>query len=153
MDLHPKICNLCNGRVIMVSARDAKMYGCDVKRRHYVCTQCRAFVRVFPGTDIAKGILANQEMRRLKGSCHAMLDPMWYGKKNAIRKRESLYLWLSKNMHISKGEFSFDRLNVDQLKQAHQIISEIQDKEMKYDKFGHIFFEGDSESGKEGNDG
>lgn len=141
MNLHPTVCNLCGGRVIMVSARDAKMYGCDFKRRHYVCTQCHAFVRVFPGTDIAKGILADQEMRKLKGACHALLDPMWYGKKKARRKRDALYSWLSQKMDIPKEEFIFDRLDAGRLKQAHQILCEVQGLEVKYDKYGRISFE------------
>lgn len=140
MNLHPTGCNLCGGRVAMVSARDARMHGCDTRRRHYVCTQCRAFVGVYPGSDIQKGLLANQEMRRLKASCHRLLDPMWYRKKRAKKKRAALYAWLAQKMGIPGEDCSFDRFDLAQLKTAHQILKGVDGLEVKYNH-GIAYFE------------
>lgn len=153
MDLHPKVCNLCKGRVVYCS--NSKIYGREYgSGRCYLCTKCGAYVGTHkPRPRDAMGILANHEMRELKKECHALFDPLWKGKPKASKKRNDLYFWLSKKLGISWIDCHFGYFGTDTLKCAKQFLSEIQGKEMKYDKFGHIFFDGDSEDWKVDNDG
>lgn len=149
MDLNPKICNLCGGRVIYCS--NSKIYGREYgSGRCYLCTNCGSYVGTHkPRPRDAMGILANQEMRELKKECHALFDPLWKGKSKSNKKRNDLYFWLSKQLGIPRNDCHFGYFGTDTLKSAKQILFEIQGKEMKYDKFGYIFFNSDFDAEKE----
>lgn len=141
MNLRPTVCNLCGGRVVYTS--NAKIYGKEYgSGRCYLCTKCRAYVGTHkPRPRDAMGLLANSEMRELKKVCHALFDPLWMGKPKAHKKRNDLYYWLSKQMNIPYAECHFGYFDIEQLERAWQILVEVQDKQMCYDKYGQIFFE------------
>ena len=71
IDLHPTKCNLCSGKVVLIS--NAKIYGREYgSGLCYFCTECGAYVGTHgPRPTEALGILSNKEMRETKVNYHA----------------------------------------------------------------------------------
>lgn len=122
IDLHPKTCNLCGGRVECIS--NDKIYG----RRYgsgycYRCTECGAYVGTHkPWPDKALGILADAEMRDWKMKCHGLFDALWKDAKNRRKRRRQLYIRLAGEMGISVEACHFGYFDLQQLKRAYQIL-------------------------------
>lgn len=146
MNLHPTTCNLCGGRVIYTS--NANIYGREYgSGRCYICKCCGAYVGTHaPRPRDAMGILANWEMRELKKECHALFDPMWKGKPKANKKRNDLYAWLAREMDIPREDCHFGYFDTEKLKTAKRILTEVQGRDLRYDKYGKIFFERQEQS-------
>ena len=66
-DQYPKKCNLCGGYVKLVTCSD---------RPYYKCYKCGAKVYTHPNSSTNKAIgpLANEETRKLRSTCHEMLE-------------------------------------------------------------------------------
>lgn len=140
IDLHPKTCNLCGGVVDYIS--NAEVYGREFgSGRCYLCRSCGAYVGTHkPRPREALGLLADEKMRKGKMMCHALLDPMWKGKPKAHKKRNDLYRWLAGEMGILLEDCHFGYFDIHQLRQAYQILLGVQNREMRYDNCGNIFF-------------
>lgn len=123
IDTHPTVCNLCGGEVILTS--NARVYhGREYGSGYcYYCTNCGAYVGTHePQPQEAKGLLADEPMRRGKMMCHALFDPMWKGKENARRERSNLYRWLAGEMEIPLEDCHFGYFDIHQLRQAYRIL-------------------------------
>lgn len=130
IDLYPKKCNLCGGRVEYIE--NAKIYGRSYGSGYcYHCTGCGAYVGTHrPRPKQAMGILADVEMRKLKMECHALFDPMWRRGAGQHRKRRNrLYRLLAEKMEIPAAECHFGYFDRDQLQKAYKILSSGQLKE------------------------
>ena len=93
VDLHPKTCNLCRGKVVLVP--NAKVYGKSYgSGMCYLCTKCGAFVGTHePRPDEALGLLADSRMRNTKKRCHALFDRHWSDKEQKRTCRTAMY-WI-----------------------------------------------------------
>ena len=141
IDLRPKVCNLCGGKVEYTS--NAVIYGREYgSGMCYYCKSCGAYVGTHkPRPWEALGLLADEPMRKGKMACHSVFDAMWKGKPKAQKKRKDLYLWLAGRMGIPVSECHFGWFNIQQLMEAYAILLDAERKEMKYDNNGRIYFE------------
>lgn len=119
IDLHPTICNLCGGKVEYI--KNAKIYGKSYGSGYcYHCTQCNAYVGThIPRPKEALGILANEEMKSWKMSCHRLFDKLW---REDGFNRAYCYKWLADKMRIDRKDCHFGYFNMQQLKQAYAIL-------------------------------
>ena len=80
-------------------------------------------------------------MRKGKIMCHALFDARWRGKPKARRKRDALYEWLAGQMGLPLADCHFGYFDLQQLRQAYRLLSDVQGLPMRYDNRGRIFFE------------
>src|SRR5574344_786199 len=114
---HPKICQLCGGNVIYTS--NSIIYGKEYGNgKCYYCQNCHNYVGVHNNTDIALGIIADEDMRTLKKECHNIFDKLWKDNK----RRNNLYYELSKQMNIKREHCHFGHFDKTELKQALEIL-------------------------------
>lgn len=110
---HPKICNLCGGKVSYIRTSKYKsgyMYSCD---------ECHAQVGTFVGdVDVAMGILADSETRKKRIEVHRLFDRFW--RKPKGRKRR--YQELAAELGIEEEQCHFAYFNLETLKRAEQIL-------------------------------
>lgn len=140
IDLHPTVCNICGGEVILISNaliyRKPKGSG-----KCYVCTCCGARV----GTHIKKpseayGILSDREMRKARMRCHELLDIHWRHKKHRVRYRSAMYKWLAKKMQIDVKACHIGRFDMEKLNMAIEILEKVKYAEAKMDKRENLYF-------------
>ena len=134
IDLQPKICNICNGKVEYIT--NDKIYGKKYGSGYcYYCKNCGAYVGTHkPRPKEALGLLANEEMRNWKMWCHNLFDVLWKGGRiydkehNKVKEikpkmtRSKAYYKLATEMNIPMKECHFGYFNVKQLKQAYAIL-------------------------------
>lgn len=126
IDLEPKTCNLCGGRVIYTS--NSVIYGKEYgSGKCYICTDCGAYVGTHkPRPKEALGILSNSDMRELKKKCHDLFDAKWMGMgslKERRKARKNEYKALANAMGIEVSDCHFGYFDLAQLKKAHEILS------------------------------
>ena len=140
MELHPKVCNLCGGKVDYVS--NARIYGKQYGSGYcYLCRECGAYTGTHkPRPKEALGLLADARMRKGKILCHELFDPIWKGKPKPQRFREKMYKWLSRQMGIRIEDFHFGYFDLEQLREAYAILQQIQGKQVYYSSSGDIYF-------------
>lgn len=85
--------------------------------------------------------LMNWRVRKGKIMCHALFDALWRGKPKARRKRDALYEWLAGQMGLPLADCHFGYFDLQQLRQAYRLLSDVQGLPMRYDNRGRIFFE------------
>ena len=141
INTHPTRCNICGGRVTYGS--NARVYGREYGSGYcYLCEQCGAYVGTHkPRPREALGLLADEPMRTGKKMCHALFDPLWQGQPKAHKKRNDLDRWLAHEMEIPIEDCHFGYFDIDQLRRAYIILRGVQDKQMRYDNCGRIYFE------------
>lgn len=144
IDTHPTKCNICGGPVTYGS--NARVYGREYGSGYcYLCKSCGAYVGTHkPRPREALGLLADEPMRKGKRMCHAIFDPLWQGKPKARKKRKDLYRWMAQEMGIPIEDCHFGHFDIHQLRKVYKILISIQDKQMRYDNCGNIYFEGDA---------
>ena len=92
---HPKICNVCGGRV--VETTNDKIYGRKYGNgKCFLCTQCGRYVGCH-NTGEALGVLSGKTEKRLKMMCHERFDRVWKSKK---MRRGDEYLRLAELLGI-----------------------------------------------------
>lgn len=118
VDLYPKKCNLCGGKVEYVP--NSKIYGKPYGSGWcYLCTKCKAYVGTHkPRPREAMGILANGIMRQLKMECHEIFDKLW----KTQNERRGCYHKLSNKMGIPLKECHFGYFDTKQLMKALKIL-------------------------------
>lgn len=129
IDLQPKICNLCGGKVVYTS--NAAVYGREYgSGRCYLCKVCGAYVGTHkPRRTEALGILANEQMRQAKMICHEAFDVLWKGKKKEQKKRSAAYRLLSEKLGIPLEECHFGYFNMEMLHKAYKVVVAIKQEE------------------------
>lgn len=126
VDLRPKRCNLCGGKVELVE--NSKIYGRKYGSGYmYLCTKCGASVGTHANEpDKALGILANEEMRFYRKACHNLFDKQWrideLNGSQKTEKRTIAYKNLAQKLHIDVEECHFAYFDLKMLKQAFQIL-------------------------------
>lgn len=88
------ICPYCHIQTEYKSS--IEIYGVDYGMI-YICPKCRAYVGVHSGTNIAKGRLADANLRRCKIEAHRYFDRIY---KSGMMKRTEAYKWLSEQLQI-----------------------------------------------------
>jgi hypothetical protein len=146
IDFYPKKCNLCGGKVIYTS--NAEIYGKEYgSGKCYLCVQCGAYVGTHkPRPKEALGLLANEEMRKMKMICHDIFDSKWKGKKKASKKRTQMYWWLAKKLNIKIYNCHFGHFDIDMLKKAYKVLMEIKDKEIDFQNGEMVFVNKEQEN-------
>lgn len=140
IDVHPKTCNLCGGKVVFCSNKViyGKEYGSG---KCYLCTKCGAYTGTHrPRPREALGLLADESMRKGKVMCHYLFDALWQGKPKAQKKRKDLYAWLAGEIGVPVDECHFGYMDIHQLRAAFRILKAVQNQSMRYDKYGKLFF-------------
>lgn len=99
----------------------AKIYGRSYGMI-YACFKCDAWVGVHRGTDIAKGRLANRNLRQWKIKAHEAFDRIWKSKK---LQRSNAYYWLSIKMGLPREMTHIGMFNEEQCKQVIKICKSI----------------------------
>lgn len=119
IDLHPTKCNLCGGKVIYTS--NSVVYGKEYGSGYcYYCTECKAFVGTHePRPHEALGILANEEIRKLRKVAHRMFDI----KLNGTRSQR--YKWLARAMSIPQETCHFGYMDAKELRKAIKCMEEL----------------------------
>ena len=118
----PKTCNLCGGEVVLIpnSQIYGKSYGSGFC---YYCKECGAYVGTHKKRPYdALGILADKDMRFMKMRCHDLFDLKWKDKRNKHHARELAYTRLAKKMGIAKDDCHFGYFDMEQLRQAYEIL-------------------------------
>lgn len=99
----------------------------------YICsnyTNCKSYVGCHPGTNVALGRLANNELRFWKKEAHKYFDQLWISKKiNKIYRvflpdtsnRKKAYIWLSQKLGISIDDTHIGMFDVDTCKKVVEI--------------------------------
>lgn len=138
VNLHPKVCNLCGGKVDYTS--NAEIYGKPYGSGYcYLCRSCGAYVGTHkPRPREALGILADPNMRKGKKMCHEIFDSKWQGKPKAQKKRSDMYAWLARKLRIPLEECHFGYFDLLTLRRAYRILLTIKDKPLVYDARGNI---------------
>lgn len=119
--LRPKKCNICGGKVEYIPNKFiyGKPYGSGFC---YHCCQCGAYV----GTHTIRpkeafGILANEEMRKMKMKCHDLFDRLW----STPQQRHKCYKWLANELNIPVEDCHFGYFDLETLKMAYEILRRI----------------------------
>ena len=123
INLYPKICNLCGGKVIYTS--NSAIYGKEYgSGKCYLCTVCGAYVGTHkPRPKEAFGLLANREMRDMKMKCHDLFDKKWKGKNNRRKARRKAYEELANRLEIPASDCHFGYFDMDLLNKAFDVLS------------------------------
>jgi hypothetical protein len=104
---------LVTGKVIYPHRKDLH------EKTFWACMPCKAWVGCHPGTDVALGRLANEELRNAKRAAHAAFDPLWQpevqtGSKNKRRKmRDAAYDALARVLNIPREECHIGMFDLD----------------------------------------
>lgn len=127
IDLNPKKCNLCGGKVIYTS--NSRIYGSEYgSGKCYFCTNCGAYVGTHkPRPREALGILGNVEMRDMKMKCHELFDPKWKNEPTSRKRhiaRQKAYRQLAEKLNIPYNECHFGYFDMDMLNKAYGILKE-----------------------------
>lgn len=125
IDLFPKVCNLCGGKVIYTS--NSLIYGKEYgSGKMYYCTECGAYVGTHvPRPKEAMGILADAKMRKLKNECHEIFDRKWKNQptsKKRYKARKYAYKDLAKTLDIDVEECHFGYFDMDMLQEAKVVL-------------------------------
>ena len=138
MNTHPTICNICGGKVVYTSNDNiyGRKYGSGMC---YLCIACGAYVGTHkPRPREALGLLADESMRKGKKLCHSIFDSKWKGNHKSHKKRQDMYVWLSKMMGIPLDDCHFGYFDIVQLRTAYRILLKIKDQPLRYNSSGEI---------------
>lgn len=138
INLRPKICNICNGKVVYTG--NEVIYGVKYGSGYcYYCTNCGAYVGTHrPRPKIALGILADERMRRGKMYCHEIFDSFWKGKKKSGSKRNRLYEWLAYELNIPTKNCHFGYFDLEMLRKSYKIIKHWQKTGIDWQDKSHL---------------
>lgn len=85
-----KRCAYCHKETVLRNSRYGPTWNCD---------SCGAYVGCHDGTTIAKGRVANVELRKAKIDAHNHFDQIW---KLGFMERKQAYRWLQDQLNIPK---------------------------------------------------
>lgn len=119
INLYPETCNICGGKVSLVS--NAKVYGGKTfgSGKCYLCNTCGAYVGTHKQRPTeSMGVLADKEMRAMKRACHDLFDSQWSNQQ----ERNAQYCWLAGEMGIDVSDCHFGYFDKQELKKAIGIL-------------------------------
>ena len=110
---HPKVCNICGGKVKFNKCSKEKSRSGFV----YYCTNCYAWVGTSPkNPDEALGELANKEIRGMRVELHRWFDKLWKNHEERAKYYDKLAAALG------KSECHFSQMTMEELKKAEEIV-------------------------------
>lgn len=118
-------CHYCNVKTKLVNSR--VIYGKDYGYA-YLCKQCGAYVGCHWGTKISKGIVANEDLRKLKRDAHRFFDVLWKRKSvkagvSENKARRMAYKWLSNQTGITEEFCHIGMMNESECKMVIDLCS------------------------------
>lgn len=114
------ICLYCNKEAALVGGDVIYKHRPDLaSKKFYFCAPCDAFVGTHRATGVPLGSLAKPELRKLRGKCHALFDPIW---KNKHMKRTSAYKWLAESLEIPAEKCHIGMFNQVMCKKAINLL-------------------------------
>lgn len=120
-----EICPYCGTPPRYVDS--AVVYGGVSYGMIYLCTPCKAYVGVHPGTSVPLGRLANEELRAWKKKAHNYFDPIWKNKvaqgANKAVVRNEAYAWLSEAMNLDRELTHIGMMDVEQCKRVVELCT------------------------------
>ena len=123
-------CHYCDQPTELADSREVygRSYGMI-----YICRPCNAYVGTHKRSGKAYGVVANRELRKAKSDVHKVFDRIWMERhinriypevlKNT-KNREKAYIWLSKQMGMTRATCHIGMFSVDQCRQAIRICKE-----------------------------
>ena len=124
ISLRPTVCNLCGGKVIYTS--NSIVYGKEYGNgKCYLCTECGAYVSTHKSKE-ATGILANNQMRKMKKKCLLLFNKQWSNRssyKASQKAMKKAYSELAEKLGISVEECNFGYFDLDMLNKAYEILN------------------------------
>lgn len=133
MNLYPKTCNLCGGKVEYIG--NDKIYGRKYGSGYcYHCRKCGAYVGTHkPRPKEALGILADKEMRQMKMACHDIFDTLW----KTHKERQRCYKMLADKLGIDVKDCHFGYFDKRMLQASYEILQDMDERSEK-DGVGNI---------------
>jgi len=114
----PDGCNVCGSFKSVILTDSFVIYGTSYGNI-YLCTKCRSYVGVHDNpnndhgeVDAPKGLLADEDMRKLRRQAHALFDPMW---KEGKLSRTGAYKVLMRVTGVDKKHAHIAMLPKEQL--------------------------------------
>ena len=113
-------CNICGGQVEFIN--NDLIYGSVFgSGKAYRCKKCGAFVGTHKNNPTEPlGILADEEMRKLRKQCHELFDKRWSNNKERLIQ----YKWLAYKLDIPLSKCHFAMLDKCMLNKALAILKE-----------------------------
>ena len=102
-----KKCQYCKSKTIILTDHQLYRVGHDFKGKNYVCKKCDAHVKIYDGTNIGKGVVANWELRQLKYHTRQYFNNIC-NKHMSLRASSTdeavnnVYSWISKELQIDR---------------------------------------------------
>ena len=117
------ICTYCGKESLKVCGKEIYPHRKDLyKKIFYKCNDCNAYVGCHENTDKPLGILADENLRKIKTMAHRVFDPLW--KNNIFLNRLDAYKWLSEKMNIPLSECHIGMFNTEQCLKVIKYCSE-----------------------------
>lgn len=107
---HPKVCNVCNHDVIILTTRTAPNWPWI-----WECDKCKASVGCHHGTYNPLGLLAPSNLRMKRIQAHTAFDPIWQKK---LMHRHQAYEWLASKLKISRDNCHISLMDEWQLERV-----------------------------------
>ena len=89
------------------------------KKNFWNCGDCKAWVGCYPNSRTPLGVLANEELRKLKKEVHDAFDPIW---RNGRMSRSQAYKWLSGALNIPAAETHVGMFSPDRCREALEVV-------------------------------
>ncbi|TGE22804.1 zinc-finger-containing protein [Hymenobacter metallicola] len=122
-------CPYCEGQSALVDT--SVLYGGNATGKHaYLCQPCWAYVGCHPGTTVALGTLADEDLRTWRKHTHQLFDTLWRG-PGSSRSRTQAYQWLAEQLG-TKPEHTHIGMFDEELCQwtLHLVQAEIQQRQL-----------------------
>jgi hypothetical protein len=116
------ICQYCNRPAYLVGGdaiypRAPRLHNL----KFWQCVGCDAYVGCHPGTEVAKGTLADAGLRYARKEAHACFDTLWKG-ESKVMNRESAYRWLANKFRRRRAHIGW--MTEDECEQVAEFVSE-----------------------------
>jgi len=113
------ICQYCQQEAVFMTTE--QFYGRDYGTNMWVCRPCNAYVGTHKRTDVPLGTLANKELREWRKKAHAVVDPLWRGRR---KSRTQVYSWIQHVMKMTKEEAHIGMMDVEDCKRLIQFAEQ-----------------------------
>lgn len=114
-------CPYCNTKAELVSGNVIYPYRIDLENSfYYLCSHCNAYVGTHKESKYPLGMLANENLRKMRLLVHRSMDQLW---KSKMMTRNKVYSLLAYEMNIKKEETHIGLFDLEKCSMALDIIS------------------------------
>lgn len=119
-------CPYCDQPTVLIDS--AEIYNGRSYGWAWTCRTCFAYVGCHKGTTNALGRVADQRLRSIKRSTHAIFDPLWkklmkISNYSKVEARTAMYMWLSLYTRIPLEECHIGMFDEEQCQETLHIIN------------------------------